>query len=90
MLKVAEVVVCGGDGGESADPTTNFPRIPVDTNRSHYLVKKSGLGVDPRSLIEQGESRHVGGSARVARIVWDIEAGLTDLNRQRFFGTVFW
>ena len=62
----------------------------MDINRVHYLVEKGGLGVDPRSLIEQGESRHVGGSARVARIVWDIEAGLTYLDRQRFFGTVFW
>ena len=49
-----------GIGVESTRPATNFPRISVDTNRVHYLVEKSGLAVDPRSLIEQGESRHVG------------------------------
>jgi len=49
-----------GDGLESNRPATNFPRTSVDTNRVHYLVEKSGLDVDPRSLIEQGESRHVG------------------------------
>jgi len=57
-----------GDGVESNRPATNSPGIEVDSNRFDCLVEKSGLDVDPRSLIEQGESRHVGverrGSAR--------------------------
>ena len=54
------MVVYGGVGVESNRPATNFPRISMDTTRVHYLVEKSGLDVDPRSLTEQGESRHVG------------------------------
>ena len=52
-----------GDGVESTRPATNFPRISVGTNRVNGLVEKSGLDLGPRrlvSLIEQGESRHVG------------------------------
>ena len=47
-----------GDGLESTRPATNFPRIQLDTNLVHYLVEKSGLGVEPRPLqstIKQGE-----------------------------------
>ena len=40
--------VLGGDGGGSNRPATNFPRIPVDSNRFDCLIEKSGLGVEPR------------------------------------------
>ena len=36
-----------GDEVESNRPATNFPRIPVDSNRFDCLVEKSGLGVEP-------------------------------------------
>ena len=48
-----------GDGVESTRPATNFPRIQLDPNLVRYLVKKSGLGLEPRPLqstIKRGES----------------------------------
>ena len=38
------------DGGESNRPATNFPEIPVDSNRFNCLVEKSGFFVEPRRL----------------------------------------
>ena len=37
-----------GDGLGSNRPATNFPRIPVDSNRFDCLVEKSGLGAEHR------------------------------------------
>ena len=37
-----------GVGVGSNRPATNFPRIPVDSNRFDCLVEKSGLDIEPR------------------------------------------
>ena len=36
------------DGGDSNRTVTNYPEISVDSNRIDCLVKKGGLGVEPR------------------------------------------
>jgi len=37
-----------GDWGESKRPATNFPGIPVDSDRFDCLDEKGGLGVEAR------------------------------------------
>ena len=51
-----------GDGLESNRPATNFPGIPVDSDRFDCLVENSGLDVAPRRVenpIKQGEFQYV-------------------------------
>ena len=42
------MVVYGGVGVGSNRPATNFPGIPMDSNRFDCLVETSGIGVEPR------------------------------------------
>ena len=49
-------------GVESNRTETNYPEISVDSNRIDCLVKKSGLGVEPRrseSPIKQDGLRYI-------------------------------
>ena len=51
-----------GDGIESNRPTTNFPRIAVDSNWVNRLVEKNGLDVGARRSeirIKQGGRRDI-------------------------------
>ena len=55
-------------------PATNFPGIPVDSDRFDCLVENSGLDVAPRRVenpIKQGEFQYVRrGIGQSARVPW--------------------